>query len=333
MESMIWAQLIQLSNGMWGRESWRHDDPKGWRASFRTQVFVDEDVWKRVMEHIAKSGVNTVLIDVGDAVVFPSHPELAVDGSWKAEKLAAEVKRIRAMGLEVVPKLNFAATHDQWLKEYGRMVGTQKYYEVCRDVIRDTCEIFDKPSLFHIGLDEELMDQIRAVKDEIGTYRRGKAWWKDVRFYAECCEKLGARPWMFADYAGDFPDEFISECPKSILQSAWYYRDLYGNEPKVKGEKNYNGFWLRHIRTFDTLAKGGFEQIPCGSTWDNECICKGTNIFKGLVDYCDSIIDRKMIKGYLQTIWKRLQPGVGGEYMYIRGADHLTEAKVTRKNA
>lgn len=333
MESMIWAQLIQLSSGMWGRESWRHDDPKGWRASFRTKVFVDEEVWKRVLEHVAKSGVNTALIDVGDAVVFPSHPELAVDGSWKAEKLASEVKRLKAMGLEVVPKLNFAATHDQWLKEYGRMVGTQKYYEVCRDVIRDTCEIFGKPRLFHIGLDEELMAQIRAVKDEIGTYRRGKAWWKDVRFYAECCEKSGARPWMFADYAGDFPDEFISECPKSILQSAWYYRDLYGKEPKVKGEKNYNGFWLRHIRTFDTLAKGGFEQIPCGSTWDNECICRGTNTFKGLVDYCDSIIDRKMIKGYLQTIWKRLQPGVGGEYMYIRGADHLTEAKATRKNA
>jgi hypothetical protein len=271
------------------------------------------------------------LLDVGDAVIFPSHPELAVEGSWTAEKLSSEVKRLKARGLEVVPKLNFATTHDHWLKEYGRMIGTQKYYEVCSQVIRDTYDIFDKPRLFHIGLDEELMDQIKSIKDEIGTYRRGEAWWKDVRFYADCCEKCGARAWMFADYAGDFPEEFIAKCPKSILQSAWYYRDLFGNEPKVRGEKNYNGFWLRHIRTFDTLAKGGFEQIPCGSTWDNECICRGTNTFKALVDYCDSIIDRKMIKGYLQTTWKRLQPGVGGEYGNVKGIDHLTEAKVTRK--
>lgn len=331
MERMIWAQLLHLSRNMWGADSWRPDDPRGWRASFKDNYAVDDGVWRRVTSRLADSGATMALVDVGDGVVFPSHPELAITGSWTPEKMSAEVTRLKTLGLEVVPKLNFASTHDQWLKEYGRMLGTRKYYEVVRDVIRDVCDIFGSPRLFHIGLDEELMDQIRAMKNAIGTFRRGKAWWQDVRFYASCCEKCGARPWMFSDYAADFPDEFIKCCPKSILQSAWYYRDLFGNEPKKGGLKNFNGFWLKHIRTFEILAKGEFDQVPCGSTWNNECICKDGNNFKRLVDYCDSVIDHKNIKGYLQTTWKHLLPGAAGEDKNILGIEHLKEARECRK--
>jgi hypothetical protein len=135
---------------------------------------------------------------------------------------------------------------------------------------------------------------------------------------------------MFSDYAADFPDEFIRCCPKSILQSAWYYRDLFANEPKKGGMKNFNGFWLKHIRTFDILSKGGFDQVPCGSTWNNECISKEGNNFKRFVDYCDSIIDSKYLKGYLQTTWMHLQPGASGENRNILGIEWMREARETR---
>ena len=330
MERMIWAQLLHLSRNLWRPDAWRYDDPKGWRSSFIDEYAVDDGVWRRVTDRLAASGATMAMIDVADGVVYPSHPELAIKGSWTAEKMAAEVKRLKALGLEVVPKLNFATTHDQWLKEYGRMVGTRRYYEVVRDLINDICDIFEGPRLLHIGLDEELFDQIKAMKNAIGTFRKGKAFWQDVRFYADCCEKKGARPWMFADYAADFPDEFIRCCPKSILQSAWYYRDLFGNEPKKGGEKNFNGFWLKHIRTFEILAKGGFDQVPCGSTWNNECISKEGNNFKRLVDYCDSIIDSSHLKGYLQTTWQRLLPGASGENRNMLGIEWMREAREKR---
>jgi hypothetical protein len=45
-------------------------------------------------------------------MVYPSHPELAVKGSWSPEKMKSELARLRALGLEPIPKRNFSASHD-----------------------------------------------------------------------------------------------------------------------------------------------------------------------------------------------------------------------------
>ena len=95
-----------------------------------------------------------VLIDLAEGLVYPSHPELAVKGSWSVERMRKELDRLRGMGLEPIPKLNFSTTHDLWLGEYHRMVSTKKYYEVCADLIRDVGEIFGTPRMIHIGFDE-----------------------------------------------------------------------------------------------------------------------------------------------------------------------------------
>ena len=39
-----------------------------------------------------------VVMDLGEFLEYPSHPELAVKGSWSADRMRAEVKRLRAMG-------------------------------------------------------------------------------------------------------------------------------------------------------------------------------------------------------------------------------------------
>ena len=61
---------------------------------------------------------------------FPSHPELAVKGSWSPERMQKELERLRGLGLEPIPKLNFSAMHDEWLGDYGRMLCTDEYYRV-----------------------------------------------------------------------------------------------------------------------------------------------------------------------------------------------------------
>ena len=94
-------------------------------------------------------------VGVGEFLKYPSHPELAVKGSWSAEHLAAEVQRLNGMGFEVVPKLNFSCCHRTWLGEYARMISTPEYYKVCADVIRDTLEVFKGTRFLHIGMDEE----------------------------------------------------------------------------------------------------------------------------------------------------------------------------------
>ena len=166
------AVLLHLGMNMWGDydTSPEEDGKSGYHNHVRTR----DDLWRSCVDRAAASGCNAVFMDLGEACAYPSHPELAVKGTWSVEKMRAELARMRAFGLEPLPKLNFSACHDGWLKEYGRMVSTKKYYGVVADVIRDVCEIFDGPRLFHIGFDEEMAIAQRDCS--LVVIRQGDLW-------------------------------------------------------------------------------------------------------------------------------------------------------------
>jgi beta-galactosidase GanA len=42
----------------------------------------DESVWRRVTKRMVELGMNYVMIDLGEGLVYPSHPEISVKGSW-----------------------------------------------------------------------------------------------------------------------------------------------------------------------------------------------------------------------------------------------------------
>ncbi len=88
-----------------------------------TKLRCNDVIWRQVTDYAAAKGVNQIVVDVGEGLAFPRRPELAIEGSWSAEKLAAEVDRLHSLGLEVIPKLNFSTTHSGWMKHYRRMVG------------------------------------------------------------------------------------------------------------------------------------------------------------------------------------------------------------------
>ena len=62
-------------------------------------------------QRMQKVRMNMVVIDLGEAIQYQSHPELAVKGTRPVEKFRKELARLRAMGLEPIPKLNFSTTH------------------------------------------------------------------------------------------------------------------------------------------------------------------------------------------------------------------------------
>ena len=141
-QSLLWANLLQLGENMWND-----------RNTVDVSRF-DERVWEYITERMRAVGMNMLIIDIAEGMEYPSHPELAVKGSWTPERMKRELTRLRGMGIEPVPKLNFSTCHDIWLKEYSRMVSTPTYYKVVSELIRDTCEIFGHPRFFHIGMDE-----------------------------------------------------------------------------------------------------------------------------------------------------------------------------------
>ena len=223
----------------------------------------DDALLARACDHAAAKGMNMVVLDLGEGLVYPSHPELAIEGSWSPDKLRDEIIRLNALGLEVIPKLNFSTTHNGWLKHYRRMLSTPIYYRVCEDLIADVAEIFGHPRFFHIGFDEETAShQDGSGRCMMINVRKGEFWWHDFLHIVKNCEKHGSRAWTWSDYGWHHPD-YYTRCPKSVLQSNWYYDESYGgfeiSTNKTKDKDRLAGFY--------DLQKAGFDQVPCGTNW------------------------------------------------------------------
>ncbi len=248
----------------------------------------DENVWRSITGRMAEVGMNMVVIDLGEAIKYPSHPELWVDGSWEIDRFRRELARLRALGIEPIPKMNFSAAHDTWLNEYERMLSTETYFKVCADLIRDVAEIFDHPRFLHLGYDEETT--AHQSKYKYCAVRQGELWWHDFLWFVRETEKNGMRPWIWSDYVWHHPDLFYSRMPKSVLQSNWYYGAEF--DTAKLGE-----FAAKRVKTYDDLDKAGFDQVPTGSNWSND------DNFHGTVDYCRRVCSPERLKGFLMAPW------------------------------
>ena len=319
----IRAVLLHMGMNMWGE--WRAPgEPRiAGKRYTHDEIWFSENVWNRTIDHAKARNFNMVVMDLGEFVRYPSHPELAVKGSWSAERMRDEARRLRKLGLEPIPKLNFSASHDQWLKEYGRMLSTRPYYKVCADVLKDVSEIFERPRFIHLGFDEEKIESQR--KRLAVCVRQNELWWHDLLWFVKEVEKLGSRAWMFSDYGWHHP-EFIEKCPKSVLQSNWYYNeDAQGYDiPKMKD-------WYKpKLRLFADLDKAGFDQIPCPSNWlspklkesgrtdNNDCAGE-------VVRHCRANISAEHLKGFMMASWTDCK-GEGAFRFNCAGMDQLAKA-------
>ena len=297
----IRAFLMHLGHNMWCE--WLPADVK-------TKLFekyvpnetlrMKEPLWRKVVDHAAARGLNMIVIDIGEGLVFPSHPELAIKGSWSPDKLRDEILRMRRQGIEAIPKLNFSATHDGWLKDYHRMLTLPKWYEVVKDVIRDVAEVFDTPRYFHLGFDEETVGFSR--NRNYFVMRTGDLWWHDFLYTVRCCEDCGCRPWVWSDYGWDHPDYF-TRCPKSVVQSNWYYDESWGGfDPKTNKTSD-----LKRLKEFWDLEKFGFDQIPCGTNWvgwkRKQQNAGADDVIGKLVKLGREVISKEHLLGFMMAPW------------------------------
>lgn len=299
-KDLMWAYLIQLSTNMWG-EPGANSDSGMWQDHLTT----DDETWKRIIDALPGGDFNTVLIDIGDAIEYESHPEISIPGAWSKEKLSAELDRIRGLGLTPLPKLNFSAGHDAWLKVYSWMVSTPQYYKVCEDLIREVAELFGHPAYFHLGMDEEWDQGTENMK----IVRPKRIWWHDVNLFFDVCASLGARPWVWADPCYADPEDYCRNMSKDAVQSNWYYGTL---------RKNPDGSYQRkEAETYRTLEKAGFDQIPgssCLARWYNS----KQNMQMGREE-----ISPEHLKGFVTCSWY---------FTYAKDLDkHLREIDLFKK--
>ena len=261
----------------------------------RESIRFDENLWKPLSARLRTDGCNLLLVDLGEFVAYPSHPELAVKGSWSADRMRAEVRRLTDMGFEVIPKLNFSCCHDAWLKDYARMVSTRRYYEVAADLIRDVYEMFDRPAFIHLGLDEEDIVDYQKRNTSLVRMRQGDLWWHDARFLIDEVEKHGARAWVWSDYIRRHPvEEFVRKMPRTVVQSPWTYRT---EKPSFDDPL---------IRIFLTLAENGYDVIPCGSN----CYGNKEN-FPAMAAFCKANLPADRYRGMLFAPWVQTRAPYG----------------------
>ncbi len=256
----MWSYLIHLSTHMWA-DATTPPSKKYLKPSYTESNNVDMRVWDSTVQFLADCKYTHLLIDVGDAIKYESRPEISAPDAWEKEFLKKKLDEIRALGMIPVPKLNFSACHDTWLKQYSRMVSTPQYYRVCSDVIREVAEVFEWPELFHIGFDEEIAQYQSGF--EMTIVRGSDLWWHDLNFIAKECEKNGARPWIWSDYYWHHKDLFVKNMSKSILQSNWFYGEIKNYTP----DQIQQNFELQAPNTYIELNELGFDQVPTCSTF------------------------------------------------------------------
>ena len=299
---MIWSLYVELGQNMWFRE-----DPK---------LDFEDAAWDILLENAVKYGINQIVLDLGEGVQYKSHPELAKEGAWSCDRVRAELERCRKLGIELIPKMNFSATHHMWLGEYRRMMSTSIYYKVCRDLIEEVAELFDHPAYIHIGMDEEGDAQFFKEMDMV-HYRQGELIWHDLRYLCDCVLSCGAKPWIWADMCMYEPEAFRRHIPyDDVILSPWVYfairrehwtlvkskqRYIDSNEGKMGVEYMEEApIWQTMTREGVIAANDGYKTVPCCSVW-GECEYCSDDVIEHFYNNCD----KENLLGFMTAPWVR----------------------------
>ena len=295
---MINAMLMHLSSNMWCKKGHSYNAQKEVDDFiYRDKFFTDKETWIKVCDFCVGCGMDTIFIDIGDGVILDSHPEIAIDGAWTKEEFKAELERLRSKGLTPLPKFNFSSAHSAWMGKYGYMVGTQKYYEVCRDLIEEVCDIFDSPEYFHIGMEEE--DAASQKNKPVIIVRAPEVMMRDINYLADVCKGKGARPciWLNAEMINSFGGEenFKNNVSKDIVMTPYYYRWVrpYYTEEQIP----------ETVKLMKKLGEWGYDMIACSSTWSWHLA------MHDVMRYCrDNAKHKEHILGYMMASWMLTDP-------------------------
>ena len=304
-DKKIWSILVHLSMNMWSK-----------KYPTVAENF-DEDVWDYIVEESEKTGINMIVLDLGDAVQYGTHPEISLPDAWTRKRVHDEIKRCREKGIALIPKINFATPHDIWLGEYARMISTNTYYRVCDDLIKEVYNMFEKPEYIHIGFDEE--DGKHVAGAELAVYRQGDLFWHDLRYLMDSVIETGAKPWIWSCPLFNHPEEFKKHIdPDEVVLSPWYYNAFEPEhwtpvESRAEYVAYYNEgdyakmgikfveedpFLVRFREVALPLMKEGYNYVPCASVF-NRC---DWNTHDLLEYFKDNAPDNQVL-GFMTAPW------------------------------
>ena len=302
-KKMMWSTLVHLTMNMWGSKG--------------DYMYWDDKSWDKLIDECEKYRINTIVLDLGDGIQYKSHPEISVRGAWSHERVREEIAKCKAKGITIIPKLNFAAAHDNWLGEYHQMLSTSVYYKVCKDLINEVSELFENPEYIHLGMDEE--DHGHAEAEDLVIFRQKDLLFHDLRYLVDCVKETGAKPWIWHDNLFYFPEKFKSLfSTDEVIISPWHYyafkkehftpiasSKLYTNyyTKGIFAEMNLeyveeDPFFLTYHEQMIPNAEYGFKYVPCASLCFN-CKCNHDDT----LEYFRDNVSKDSILGFMTAPW------------------------------
>ena len=182
---LIWGNLLHLSYNMW--------------LPYQPYLRCDDKLWEELTKRMADVGMNMVVIDLGDGVQYQSHPEIAVQGAWSAERLRKELARLAQTGLG-------ADSEAQFLHLPRRVAGPvfsaglhAALLQGLRRPDRRSDSSVRQAAILSLGLRRR--DGGKPEEFAYAVVRQYELWWHDFEFFVKQVERRGARPWIWSDYA------------------------------------------------------------------------------------------------------------------------------------
>lgn len=309
-DKKIWSILVHLSMSMWAK---KYDN---------VAENFDEGMWDYIIDESEKCGINMIVLDVGDAIQWASHPEISIKGAWTRKRVHQEIKRCREKGITLIPKINFATPHCAWLGEYSKMISTNAYYRMADELIHEVYRTFEEPEFIHIGFDEE---DARHVKGkQLAIYRQKDQFWNDLRFLLDSVIDTGAKPWIWSCPLFNHPEEFKKYIDADeVVLSPWNYNALNPEhwtpvESRAEYVAYYNEgdyaklgikyveedpFLVKFREVALPLMKEGYNYVPCASVF-NRCDWNHHD----LVEYFKVNAPDDQVLGFMSAPWFNTMP-------------------------
>ena len=222
---------------------------------YNKNVLFDKNTVDEVLKYAAEKCFDHLLIFVGDAYDYESHPEIAVEGALSKEEFIAFLKKVRSFGLTPLPMLDFGFASDAWLSKADLIVPSEEYLNLASDLIKELCEVFEKPELFHLGFgdESEKAQYVKALK----RTRNGSVWFECVNRLCDTVRACGSRPWIWADNFLCNKKAFEENVSKDVVLSTQSYGYI---------KRFPNGSYRDSVtQSAVELGELGYTQIPASS--------------------------------------------------------------------
>ncbi len=308
MDNKIWACRLCLGYNIWFDEGYKMTFTDDDRQK-RDFLYFDEEVFGELCDFLAEQGFNTVVLELAEGMIYDSAPELAVKGSFNKSKMRKLLEYMRSRGLTPIPKLDFSAAHDVWLGEYGRMLSTDEYRELGAKLIREVCELFDRPEYFHLGFGDETLEAQKYYQYVVvrGTVN----FWHDLNHFADACRKNGARPIISGDLYYRQPEIFEQCIADDIVIEAKYTeymvaeKDKFGRDLRPDVQKKFES--LIRLKNDTIYACNGITAFNTDSLCEYAAKCDLPN-FIGMMTSSDEPTARR-VANFIKHDASRLAAG------------------------